>query len=96
MCGRFTLRTPANVLVRQFALGAELPLPLRYNIAPTQQVPVDRAVHGARQLALMKWGLIRMALPVVRLEVTTFGPRAIWRGPDREAPSVNRAASVVA
>ena len=58
MCGRFTLRTPASVLVRQFALGTELQLPLRYNIAPTQQVPVVRAVDGARQLAMMKWGLI--------------------------------------
>jgi putative SOS response-associated peptidase YedK len=58
MCGRFTLRTPASVLVRQFALGAGLQLPLRYNIAPTQQVPVVRAVEGGRQLAMMKWGLI--------------------------------------
>ena len=49
-----------------------------------------RLPHSAFQ------GQTRMALPVVRLEVTTFGPRAIWRGPDREAPSVNRAASVVA
>ncbi len=58
MCGRFTLRTPASVLVRQFALDAGLQLPLRYNIAPTQQVPVVRAEDGGRQLAMMKWGLI--------------------------------------
>ena len=58
MCGRFTLRTPASVLVRQFAVDAGLQLPLRYNIAPTQQVPVVRAVDGARQLAMTKWGLI--------------------------------------
>jgi putative SOS response-associated peptidase YedK len=58
MCGRFTLRTPASVVVRQLALGTELQLPLRYNITPTQQVPVVRAVDGVRQLAMMKWGLI--------------------------------------
>jgi putative SOS response-associated peptidase YedK len=58
MCGRFTLRTPASVLVRQFTLGTELQRPPRYNIAPTQQVPVIRAADGVRQLAMMKWGLI--------------------------------------
>jgi putative SOS response-associated peptidase YedK len=54
MCGRFTLRTPASVLVRQFALDVGLQLPLRFNIAPTQQVPVIRAADGARQLSMMK------------------------------------------
>ena len=34
----------------------------------------------------------RMALPVVGLEVTTRGRRAIWRGPVCEAPSINRVA----
>jgi putative SOS response-associated peptidase YedK len=58
MCGRFTLRTPASVLVRQFALDVGLQLPLRYNIAPTQLVPVIRSADGVRQLAMMKWGLI--------------------------------------
>jgi putative SOS response-associated peptidase YedK len=58
MCGRFTLRTPASVLVSQFALDLGLQLPLRYNIAPTQQVAVIRSADGARQLAMMKWGLI--------------------------------------
>ena len=36
--------------------------------------------------------LIGMALPVVGLEVTTRGRRAIWRGPVCEAPSINRVA----
>jgi len=34
MCGRFTLRTPAHVLIQRFGLHGELQLPLRYNIAP--------------------------------------------------------------
>ena len=38
MCGRFTLRTPLNVLMKQFGFESTLQLALRYNIAPTQDV----------------------------------------------------------
>ncbi len=58
MCGRFTLRTPANVLVRQFALAFEPELRPRYNIAPTQDVPVVRSSGGGREWAQLRWGLI--------------------------------------
>lgn len=60
MCGRFTLRTPAAVLIQHFALGAgaELQLPLRFNIAPTQDVAVVRQTDGRRQLSMMHWGLV--------------------------------------
>ncbi len=37
---------------------AELQLPLRYNIAPTQDVAVVRQTNGGRQLSMMHWGLI--------------------------------------
>jgi putative SOS response-associated peptidase YedK len=40
VCGRFTLRTPARVQIQHFGLHGELQLPLRYNIAPTQDVAV--------------------------------------------------------
>lgn len=60
MCGRYTLRTPAHVLARYFNLSAqeEWQLPLRYNIAPTQTVPVVRHGEAGRELATMRWGLI--------------------------------------
>ena len=65
MCGRFTLRTPATVLITQFDLevSAERQLELfdaRYNIAPTQDVAAVRrqAAGGPRQLAFLQWGLI--------------------------------------
>lgn len=60
MCGRFTLRTPLNVLMRQFNLSAqtEWQLPLRYNIAPTQDIAVIVATEQGRELEMMRWGLI--------------------------------------
>jgi putative SOS response-associated peptidase YedK len=60
MCGRFTLRTPASVLIAQFRV-AEIPdLAPRYNIAPTQLAPVVRldGSSGQRQWAELRWGLI--------------------------------------
>lgn len=32
--------------------------PPRYNVAPTQPVPIVRVVEGRRELALVRWGLI--------------------------------------
>ena len=58
MCGRFTLRTPATVLVEHFMLGASPDLVPRYNIAPTQLVPIVRPGDAQRELFAMRWGLI--------------------------------------
>ncbi|MCA9267495.1 MAG: SOS response-associated peptidase [Planctomycetales bacterium] len=60
MCGRFTLRTPTNLLVQQFLLDIAPDLPPRYNIAPTQNVAVVRpaAAEGKRELTLLRWGLV--------------------------------------
>ena len=58
MCGRFTLRAPMQVLVKQFRLDAAVPIRPRYNIAPTQDVPVVRATpDGRRELVMLRWGL---------------------------------------
>lgn len=60
MCGRFTLRTPLNVLIEQFELSETTPLLPRFNIAPTQPIAVVRQSGGkeTRQLCLLRWGLI--------------------------------------
>ena len=42
MCGRFTLRVPASVVAEQFALFEVPPFTPRFNIAPSQPVPVVR------------------------------------------------------
>lgn len=69
MCGRYTLRTRPQAIVEHF--GAELAteeefLP-RYNIAPTQQVPMVRErSSGSRVLVLARWGLIPSWAPASR------------------------------
>jgi putative SOS response-associated peptidase YedK len=60
MCGRFTLRTPAVDIAKYFNLSAqaEWQTALRYNISPSQDVPVIRSTDGHRDLTMMRWGLI--------------------------------------
>lgn len=59
MCGRFALTTPEEELRRAFAYeGAPRNLPPRWNIAPTQEVPVVRLERGTRRLDPLKWGLV--------------------------------------
>jgi putative SOS response-associated peptidase YedK len=58
MCGRYALITPPDVVKTHFGY-AELPnFPLRFNIAPTQPVPVVHLVDGERRFDLMRWGFI--------------------------------------
>lgn len=58
MCGRYTLKTPVDTLQREFELVGELPeLTGRFNIAPTQEVPVVIEA-GGRHLELVRWGLV--------------------------------------
>jgi len=61
MCGRFKLSTPAEELRREFGFVEHPNLAPRYNIAPTQEVPVlrqRRAPKGERTLQNLRWGLI--------------------------------------
>ncbi|MBD1912618.1 MULTISPECIES: SOS response-associated peptidase [unclassified Leptolyngbya] len=58
MCGRFTQSQPAEKIARQFGLETVPTLPARYNIAPTQDVPVVLGSSQERQFAQLYWGLI--------------------------------------
>ena len=65
MCGRFTLRSPMSVLVKQFGLSSEIELPARFNVAPTQQVAalrhpeaMDHETAQGYGFTLLRWGLI--------------------------------------
>jgi putative SOS response-associated peptidase YedK len=59
MCGRFTLQIPPELLAEIFGL-AEIPVfQARYNIAPSQQVPVIRQTTDSHNsLDFLRWGLI--------------------------------------
>ncbi len=60
MCGRFAFFSAHEAVVRLFGLQADSPqFEPRYNIAPTQFVPVVRVDHeGVRRLAALYWGLV--------------------------------------
>ena len=60
MCGRYAFFSPAEAVKRVFGVGGAMPdLVARYNVAPTQSVPVVRETRdGGREVALLHWGLI--------------------------------------
>jgi len=58
MCGRYAI-TSAPESIRKLLGYIEQPnFPPRYNIAPTQPIPIVRLDHGARHFALVRWGLL--------------------------------------
>ena len=58
MCGRYNLRTNQRGLFDEFGLPAAPDFPPRYNIAPTQNVPIIRADEGMQEWAIVRWGLV--------------------------------------
>jgi len=60
MCGRFSLTTAPEAMRELFDYENFPNLQPRYNIAPTQEVAVIRpaANGGARELAMLRWGLV--------------------------------------
>jgi putative SOS response-associated peptidase YedK len=58
MCGRFVITSPPAALRQIFGYLEQPNFPPRYNIAPTQPIPVVIVEHGARHFRLMRWGLI--------------------------------------
>ena len=86
MCGRYSLTTAPEALRQLFNFDNMPNLAPRYNIAPTQDVPVIRPagrggedVNG-RGLAMMRWGLV----PSWSKEI------------DRSAPMINARAETIA
>jgi putative SOS response-associated peptidase YedK len=58
MCGRYVVTSPPEALRRAFAYAEQPNFPPRYNITPTQPIPVVTFEDGARHFRLMRWGLI--------------------------------------
>jgi putative SOS response-associated peptidase YedK len=59
MCGRYTMHhSPQQVEMRFGVTEARTTTSERYNIAPTQSVPVIVEADGARFLDAMQWGLV--------------------------------------
>ena len=58
MCGRYAITSSPEAMRALFRYREEERFPPRYNVAPTQPVPVVRRVNGEPSFALMRWGLI--------------------------------------
>src|SRR5436190_1128408 len=58
MCGRYLISSSPEAMRRLFGYPEQPNFPPRYNVAPTQPVPIVRLAEGKRQFALVRWGLI--------------------------------------
>jgi len=58
MCGRYAITSAPEAIRRLFAYEDQPNFPPRYNVAPTQPVPIVRFVEGERRFALVRWGLV--------------------------------------
>jgi putative SOS response-associated peptidase YedK len=58
MCGRYAITTAPEAIRRLFGYVEQPNFPPRYNVAPTQPIPIVRIEQGARHFALVRWGLI--------------------------------------
>ena len=91
MCGRFVSKTDAaierafNVTPRQWTNDW-----VKYNVAPTQQIPVIRPADGRRDGVMLRWGLVPAWAKGQPTEYSTINARAetidttaTYRGPWR-------------
>lgn len=61
MCGRYYLNASKKKLAEHFHIAdtADIPdIPPRFNIAPSQDIPVVRQSEKGREVAMMRWGLL--------------------------------------
>jgi putative SOS response-associated peptidase YedK len=58
MCGRYAITTAPEAMRALFRYPDQPNFPARYNIAPTQPIPIVRLEEGGRRFALVRWGLI--------------------------------------
>lgn len=92
MCGRYILAQQAK-FERAVRLGrVHWEFTARYNVAPTQSVPVVRALEGSHEGVMMRWGLIPFFTHGVPPRYSNINARvenlqrgALWRGPWRRS-----------
>jgi len=58
MCGRYASTLPPEMMVELFNLLNRIDYPPRYNITPTQPIPVVWEQMGRRTVQLVRWGFI--------------------------------------
>ena len=58
MCGRYAITSAPEANRTLFRYQEQPNFPPRYNVAPTQPIPIVRLSEGKRQFALVRWGLL--------------------------------------
>jgi putative SOS response-associated peptidase YedK len=58
MCGRYVIISTPEAIRALFGYGEQPNFPPRYNVAPTQPIPIVRLDDGKRGFALMRWGFL--------------------------------------
>jgi putative SOS response-associated peptidase YedK len=91
MCGRFTLHTPTARIEEAFHVHSGLELKPRYNIAPSQDIPIIRDTGTERELAMARWGLIpgwskesRTKYSTINARIETVAEKPAYRTPFKQ------------
>ncbi len=58
MCGRYVITSPAAAIRALFGYAERPEFPARYNVAPTQPIPIVGLIEGKRAFMLVRWGLV--------------------------------------
>jgi putative SOS response-associated peptidase YedK len=58
MCGRYVITSAPEAIKALFRYQALPNFPPRFNVAPSQPIPIVRLADGKRQFALVRWGLL--------------------------------------
>ncbi len=78
MCGRYTLKSRAEIIADTFGVPVPPTLTERFNIAPSQQVLAIREQPGSqqRELAALKWGLVPFWADDPEIGIRTINARS--------------------
>lgn len=78
MCGRFILNSPIVELQAEFEFSETPNLRPRWNVAPTQTVPIVRRRQDGegRELAMVRWGLVPFWAKDLKIGSTMINARA--------------------
>ena len=90
MCGRYALNSPMEAIEAQFEAEALTAFPPRFNLAPTDAVPVVLSAEGERIITLHQWGLVpswtrdpALGARMINARAETVAEKAAFRGPFR-------------
>ncbi|MCW4386429.1 SOS response-associated peptidase [Salinibacterium sp. SYSU T00001] len=97
MCGRFAMNKETDDLIQEYvARGGDFhDWRPRYNIAPTDTVPVIREHDGERRLAGVRWGIVPPSSPtfgggkpIINARIETVTKNKLFATPFAEHPCI--------